>query len=271
MMEVTSTVKPASGSAFSIDSIMSRDRDGSSSGGSTSSDRIGGGLLSIAAPRPSTIPVASTSCACPVSPDLLAASSVPHHPHGQHSPSTHHTPPLTESIQSAGLLHHGLPRASNGMHTSLPLSAAEAAIMHNQAQAAAVRNVHSLHSHAAMASLSALDAHNSAAATAAALTAGGVGTIPTLPSFSTLGHHRDQGLATLQALSHKMQGLPPTLAMPGPSIGHHPGLGVNGLNGGLAGLAPKHVLPFYSWFSRPGYWAHRLPGNFKILFILYNT
>ena len=211
----------------------------------------------------------TTSCTCPVSPlgPLTSAGSINHSHLGAGHPHSPTTSPLSEG------LHPGLSVAAgngNGLHPShlsLSVSAAtEAALMHNRAMAAAAaaQNAHTLHTQqqqqaAAMAGLSALDPHG------AALTAGGVGTIPTLPSFSTLTHHpSDRGLAALQALSHKIQGLPPSLGVPGlpggaggPLAPHH------GLGNGLAGLGPKHVLPFYSWFSRPGgYWAQRLPGKF---------
>ena len=303
MMEVTSAVKPSTGSAFSIDSIMSRrDRDRDSreavsvvAGTSRDSEqRVGGGLPSVCtvtvpAQHPplhgSSLPIATasvtTSCACPpVSPLESLSSSTgsishphPHHPASPHSPTSS---PLGDSLHHPGLSAAAVAaRNSNGLHPShLSLSASaatEAALLHNRAiaAAAAAQNAHTLHTQqqqaAAMAGLSALDPHGTAA-----LTAGGVGTIPTLPSFSTLTHHpADRGLAALQALSHKIQGLPPSLGvsgLPGGGAGGPLGPHHHGLGNGLAGLGPKHVLPLYSWFSRPGgYWTHRLPGTISRL------
>ena len=291
------------GSAFSIDSIMSRrDRDRDSReavsvvAGTSRDPEQRGGLPSVCtvtvptvAPpcslHGSSLPSAATSsvttsCACPVSPleSLSSTGSIshphPHHPSNPHSPTNS---PLRDSLHHPGLTAAAVAaQNSNGLHPShlsLSVSAAtaEAALLHNRAiaAAAAAQSAHTLHAQqqqqqaAAMAAgLSALDPHGGTAA----LTAGGVGTIPTLPSFSTLTHHpADRGLAALQALSHKIQGLPPSLGVSGlpgggaggPLAPHHHGLG-----NGLAGLGPKHVLPFYSWFSRPGgYWTHRLPGK----------
>ena len=287
MMEVTSAVKASTGSAFSIDSIMSRrDRDRdireavSVVAGTSRDPEQRGGLPSVctvtvpavppsrslhgsALPSSTTASV-TTSCACPVSPleSLSSTCSIshphPHHPSNPHSPTNS---PLSDSLHHPGLTAAAVAaRNSNGLHPShLSAATAEAALLHNRAiaAAAAAQSAHTLHTQqqqqaAAMAGLSTLDPHGGTAA----LTAGGVGTIPTLPSFSTLTHHpEDRGLAVLQALSHKIQGLPPSLGVSG--LPHHPGLG-----NGLAGLGPKHVLPFYSWFSRPGgYWTHRLPGK----------
>ena len=301
MMEVTSAVKQSTGSAFSIDSIMSRrDRDRDSREAvsvvaGTSRDPEQRGCLPTVctvtvpavplptrslhgSPLPSTATASvTTSCACPVSPlESLSSTGSISHPHPYH-PSSPHSPtnsPLSDSLHHPGLTAAAVAaRNSNGLHPShLSLSvSAEAALLHNRAiaAAAAAQSVHTLHAQqqqqqqaAVMAGLSALDRHVGTAA----LTAGGVGTIPTLPSFSTLTHHpADRGLTALQALSHKIQGLPPSLGvsgLPGGGAGgslapHHHGLG-----NGLAGLGPKHVLPFYSWFSRPGgYWTHRLPGK----------
>lgn len=242
-MEVASAVKPSTGSAFSIDSIMSkrdkdRDRDSLEAGvPGTSRDTERG--LSVPPPQGSSSPpsaAVSTSCACPVLP-LASWNGNGLHP----------------------------------SHLSLSVSAAtEAALMHNReiAAAAIVQNAHTLHTQqqqaAAMAGLSALDPDGSA------LTAGGVGTIPTLPSFSTLTHHPSgRGLAVLQTLFHKIQGLSPSLGGMHGMLGMPDGTGGHlashhRLGNSLAGLGPKHVLPFYSWFSRPGgYWAHRLPGKFN--------
>ena len=304
MMEVRSAVKGSTGSAFSIDSIMSRrdrDRDRDSreavsvvAGTSRDPDQRGGlpSVCTVTVPpvpparslHGSPLPSAATasvttSCACPVSPlESLSSTGSISHPHPHH-PSSPHSPtnsPLSDSLHHPGLTAAAVAaRNSNGLHQShlsLSVSAAkaEAALLHNRAiaAAAAVQSAHTLHAQqqqqtAAMAAgLSALDPHGGTAA----LTAGGVGTIPTLPSFSTLTHHpADRGLAALQALSHKIPGLPPSLGVSGlpgggaggPLTPHHHGLG-----NGLAGLGPKHVLPFYSWFSRPGgYWTHRLPGK----------
>ncbi len=320
MMEVTSAVKPSPGSAFSIDSIMSRGR--SSGGGEPREDRVVSREAERERPVSSSASASSSRHGSPVAavqvqvsnagPASSAAASLTLPGHGHlHSPPGGST--LPEALHPHAHAHHPaltLTRSVPGtsLHhpaahlPSLAVSATEAAIMqHNRAALAAAASAqHTLQTQQAQAQAQAVQAQAAAmaavglsaagldphgAGTTTALTAGGVGTIPALPSFSSLTHHHhptpDRGLAALQALSHKIQGgLPPALGggLPGGGAGfpgggappggggtphlpphhhHHPGLG-----NGLAGLAPKHVLPFYSWFSRPGgYWAHRLPGK----------
>ncbi len=276
-MEVTSAVKPSVGSAFSIDSIMSRrDRDGA--GASRDSGRAGSSReTERTPPRHGSPPSATVTAISPARPPALLSQG---HIHNPHSP--------TRALHSAEAHHPELPfpRSANSLHASPhtgPMSASaatETALIHqNRAALAAAASAaqYTLHTQQAQAaamaaaglSAAGLEPHPSASAFA---TTAGIPTVPTLPSFSSLTHHHhhqsphqpDRGLSTLQALSHKMQGLPPpTLGagLPGAPAGlgpHHGPLG----QGLMPGLAPKHVLPLYSWFSRPGgYWAHRLPGK----------